>query len=140
MKLVVLIGGTQIMDYLFGGGVPVMAVYLIFVALDIVTGYIKALKSHSWKSAINLEGLLYKFMAFATIIAAAGLDKLSPLLDISLPINVALIWTVLLCLYEFGSILENAHAVGLKIAWLQKWLDVFEDNAESKGPGDKETK
>ncbi|MGF2044416.1 phage holin family protein [Enterococcus gallinarum] len=46
MKLVVLIGDTQIMDYLFGGGVPVMAVYLVFVALDIITGYIKALKSH----------------------------------------------------------------------------------------------
>ncbi|WCG33966.1 phage holin family protein [Enterococcus dispar] len=128
------------MSYLFGGGVPVMGLYLIFVALDITTGYIKALKNHSWMSSINLEGLLYKFVAFATIIAAAGLDKLAPFLGITLPINVALIWTVLLCLYEFGSILENAHAVGLKIAWLQKWLDVFEDNAESQGPKDKKIK
>ncbi len=46
--------------------------------------------------------------------------------NFALPINVALIWTALLILYEIGSILENAHAFGLKIAWLQKWLRVFE--------------
>lgn len=46
--------------------------------------------------------------------------------NVALPINVALIWTALLILYEIGSILENAHAFGLKIAWLQKWLRVFE--------------
>ena len=51
---------------------------------------------------------------------AAALDKLAPVVGIDLPINVALVWTALLILYEIGSILENAHAFGLKIAWLQK--------------------
>lgn len=122
------------MDYLFGGSVPIMGVYLTMVGLDIVTGYCKALKTHSWASALNLFGLLTKFLAFATIIVAAALDKIAPIVGITLPINVALVWTVLLCLYEMGSILENAHGFGLKIVWLQRWLQVFEDATEDKSP------
>lgn len=122
------------MNYLFGGSVPIMGVYLTTVGIDILTGYAKALKAHSWKSAINLYGLLTKFLAFATIICAASLDKVAPVVGITLPINVALIWTVLLILYEIGSILENAHDFGLKVSWLQRWLDVFEEKAEEQAP------
>lgn len=77
-------------------------------------------------SSINLYGLFTKFITFSTIICAAALDKIAPVVGIKLPINVALIWTVLLIVYEIGSILENAHDFGLKITWLQKWLRVFE--------------
>lgn len=136
--LVFVVSGGAIMNYLFGGSVPIMGVYLIVVGLDILTGYIKALKSHSWKSAINLVGLLTKFIAFGTIICAAALDKVAPVLGVTLPINVALIWTVLLIVYEIGSILENAHDFGLKVAWLQRWLQMFEDTAEEKSPEKKE--
>ena len=107
--LAILTGGTFV-HYLFGGSFPIMGVFLTMVGLDLFTGYAKALKSHT----------------FSTIICAAALDKLAPVVGIALPINVALIWTTLLILYEIGSILENAHAFGLKIAWLQKWLRVFE--------------
>ncbi|MDT2769613.1 phage holin family protein [Enterococcus pseudoavium] len=139
MKFLVLaVSGGAIMNYLFGGSVPIMGVYLTVVGLDILTGYIKALKSHSWRSAINLVGLLTKFIAFGTIICAAALDKVAPVLGVTLPINVALIWTVLLIVYEIGSILENAHDFGLKVVWLQRWLQVFEDTAEEKSPEKKE--
>lgn len=134
MKLMVLASGGAIMNYLFGGSIPIMGVYLTIVGIDIVTGYAKALKSHSWKSAINLYGLLTKFLAFATIVCAASLDKIAPVVGITLPINVALIWTVLLILYEIGSILENAHDFGIKVSWLQRWLDVFEEKAEERAP------
>lgn len=122
------------MNYLFGGSVPIMGVYLLMVGIDILTGYVKALKSHSWESALNLYGLFTKFIAFATIICAAALDKIAPVVGITLPINVALIWTALLILYEIGSILENAHDFGIKIVWLQKWLRVFEDKVEDQAP------
>lgn len=135
MKLLILgITGGTIMNYLFGGSVPIMGVYLTMVGLDIVTGYIKALKSHTWMSAVNLYGLFTKFIAFGTIVCAAALDKIAPVVGITLPINVALIWTVLLILYEIGSILENAHDFGIKIVWLQKWLQVFEDKVEDQAP------
>lgn len=113
-------------NYLFGGSLPIMGVFLTMTGLDLLTGYGKALKSHTWVSSINLYGLFTKFITFSTIICAAALDKLAPIVGITLPINVALIWTVLLIVYEIGSILENAHDFGLKITWLQKWLRVFE--------------
>lgn len=118
--------GETFINYLFGGSLPIMGVFLTMTGLDLLTGYGKALKSHTWVSSINLYGLFTKFITFSTIICAAALDKLAPIVGITLPINVALIWTVLLIVYEIGSILENAHDFGLKITWLQKWLRVFE--------------
>lgn len=115
-----------LIESLFGGSVPIMGIFLTMVGLDLFTGYGKALKSHTWVSSINLYGLFTKFITFSTIICAAALDKIAPVVGIKLPINVALIWTVLLIVYEIGSILENAHDFGLKITWLQKWLQVFE--------------
>ena len=89
------------------------------VGLDLTTGYVKALKTHIWVSSINLYGLFTKFITFSTIICAAALYKIAPTVGITLPINVALIWTALLIVYEIGSILENAHEFGLKITWLR---------------------
>lgn len=116
----------NLFTYLLGGSLPLMGVFLTMVGLDLTTGYIKALKNHTWVSSINLFGLFTKFITFSTIICAATLDKVAPIVGLTLPINVALIWTVLLIVYEIGSILENAHEFGLKITWLQKWLRIFE--------------
>lgn len=107
---------------LFGGGVSIIGVFLTMVGLDLFTGNGKALRSHTWVSSINLYGLSTKFITFSTIICAAALDKIAPVVGIKLPTNVALFWTVLLIIYEIGSILENAHDFGQKITWLQKWL------------------
>ena len=91
------------------------------------------------KPYLNLQGLLTKFITFSTIICAAALDKIAPTVGVTLPINVALIWTALLIIYEIGSILENAHEFGLKITWLQKWLRVFErDVGETPDKDDQE--
>lgn len=40
-------GGTFI-NYLFGGSLPIMGVFLTMTGLDLLTGYGKALKSHTW--------------------------------------------------------------------------------------------
>lgn len=136
MEFFTLLSGGALIDDLLGGSMPLMDVFLTMIGLDLLTGYGKALKSHTWVSSINLYGLLTKFITFSTIICAAALDKVAPIVGIILPINVALIWTVLLIIYEIGSILENAHAFGLKISWLQKWLRVFE--AKTTDAPDKE--
>lgn len=117
--------GTLI-NYSLGGSVPIMGVFLTMFGLNLTTGYVKPLKSHTWVSSINLYGLFTKLITFSTIICAAALDKIAPTVGITLPINLALIWTTLLIVYEIGSILENAHGFGLRIAWLQKWLRDFE--------------
>ena len=119
--------GVAVFHQVFGGGLTIMNVYLTMVALDLFTGYIGALKHHCWQSAINFEGLCTKLGALLIIVAAAALDKAGPVLGIQLPVNIALIWTGLLCAYEFGSVLENASLLGVKIDWLMKWLAVFEE-------------
>lgn len=130
MHLFALVSIKSLIHSLLGGSVPLMGIFLTMVGLDLFTGYIKALRSHTWVSSINLFGLFTKFITFSTIICAAALDKIAPIVGITLPINVALFWTVLLIMYEIGSILENAHEFGLKTTWLQKWLRVFERDVE----------
>lgn len=125
-------GITGLWQQLFGGGISIISFYLILVLLDLVTGYLGALKYHCWQSAMNFEGLLTKFAALLTIIAAAALDQIAPLLEVQLPVNIALIWTGLLCVYECGSILENASLLGVKIHWLMQWLAVFEERLDQE--------
>ncbi|GEB28423.1 Phage-related holin (Lysis protein) [Enterococcus casseliflavus] len=120
------------MIHLFGGSLDVIDVYLTLVVIDLILGYFKALKTHSWMSALNLEGLFSKFIALATIFAAASLDKVAPIVGISLPINIALVWTVLLIIYEISSVLENAYESGIKVGFLQKWLAVFKENVHKE--------
>lgn len=127
-----LVGTNEVLAHLFGGGIPVMGIYLMLVLLDLLTGYVKALRGHNWLSSLNFEGLLTKFAAFVTIIAAAAVDKIAPFLSVQLPVNVALIWTGLLCIYELGSILENASELGVRIGWLMKWLQVVEEAVDGE--------
>ena len=138
LKEIMITAGGTIFHYIFGGGLTIMNIYLTMVLLDISTGYIGALKYHCWQSAINFEGLFTKFGALLTIVAAAGLDKVGPILGIQLPVNIALIWTGLLCAYEFGSVLENASLLGVRIDWLMKWLAVFEEKLDGKDEKDGE--
>ncbi|WP_376715935.1 phage holin family protein [Enterococcus avium] len=51
-----------LINYLFGGSLPIMGVFLTMVGLDLTTGYVKALKSHTWVSSNNLKDLFTKFV------------------------------------------------------------------------------
>ncbi|MFZ4844554.1 phage holin family protein [Enterococcus casseliflavus] len=145
----VLVGRRDLNDSLFwffGGGVSVLNIYFVFMAIDIFTGYLKALKQHRWMSAINHVGLMTKFQTLITIFAAAVLDDIAPLIGIALPLNLAFMWTLLLILGEIGSVLENAYESGLKVDFLHKWLAVFNESVGKEstppdyGDGQSETK
>ncbi|WP_311907686.1 phage holin family protein [Carnobacterium divergens] len=123
---------NHILEFIFKGGSPVMSLYLTALLLDLVTGYIKALKDHNWRSSLNLEGLLIKFATFFTIIAAGIIDDLAPLMSISIPINIAFWWTIILTIYELGSILENMGEMGVNIGFLKKYLGILQDTIENK--------
>ncbi|MFS7199275.1 phage holin family protein [Carnobacterium divergens] len=123
---------NHILEFIFKGGSPVMSLYLTALLLDLVTGYIKALKDHNWRSALNIEGLLIKFVTFFTIVAAGIIDDLAPLMSISIPINIAFWWTIILTIYELGSILENMGEMGVNIGFLKKYLGILQDTIENK--------
>ena len=131
----VLLGRHELNDYLFrilGGGVTVLNIYFTFLGIELFTGYLKALKNHNWKSAVNHIGLMKKFQTLLTIFVAAVLDELAPQIGITLPFNLAFVWTVLLILGEVGSVLENAYESGAKVDFLQKWLAVFKENVHKE--------
>ena len=123
---------NHLLEFIFKGGSPVMSLYLTALLLDLITGYIKALKDHNWRSALNIEGLLIKFVTFFTIIAAGIIDDLAPLMSISIPINIAFWWTIILTIYELGSILENMGEMGVNIGFLKKYLGILQDTIENK--------
>lgn len=123
---------NHILEFIFKGGSPVMSLYLTALLLDLITGYIKALKDHNWRSALNIEGLLIKFVTFFTIVAAGIIDDLAPLMSISIPINIAFWWTIILTIYELGSILENMGEMGVNIGFLKKYLGILQDTIENK--------
>lgn len=123
---------NHLLESLFGGGSPVLSLYMSALAIDLITGYLKALKQHNWRSAINVEGLLIKFVTFFTIISAGIIDDLAPLMNISIPINIAFWWTIIITLYELGSILENISEMGVNVGFLKKYLGILQDQVESK--------
>ncbi len=133
-----LIKGGGIMDILFSGGVPIINWWFYLVGVDLITGYAKALKTHSWKSAVNLKGLIIKLATLCTIIVASALDHVAPFVGVVIPINLGLIYTAILITYECGSVLENAHDLGINVKWLMKYLDVFNDQIEEKENNDEE--
>ena len=51
-----------LINYLFGGSLSIMGVFLTMVGLVLTTGYVKALKSHTWVSSNNLKDLFTKFV------------------------------------------------------------------------------
>ncbi len=133
-----LIKGGGIMDILFSGGVPIINWWFILVGADLITGYAKALKMHSWKSAVNLKGLVIKLATLCTIVVASALDHVAPYVGVVIPINLGLIYTAILITYEGGSILENAHDLGINVEWLMKYLYVFKEQVDEKGKNNEE--
>ena len=118
------------MHIIFSGGQPLMGWWLAMTGIDLVSGYAKALKSHRWQSAVNLNGLMKKFLTLLTIIVASAIDHVAPIIGVTMPVNVGLIWTGILMVYEFGSILENITACGVEVGPLSKYLDIFKDAAD----------
>lgn len=114
--------------------------WFMMVGIDLMTGYTKALKKHCWKSAVNLQGLMTKFVTLLTIIVASAVDHVAPMAGVQMPVNVGLVWTLILLTYEFGSIMENVSAMGIKVGPLNKFLDEFHDAVDPMDEDDKDKK
>jgi hypothetical protein len=86
-----------------------------FIALDIISGNLKALKKRTWCSSIMREGLFHK-MAFVLFIALAVLcDFGQKYLDIgfTIPISKGVCVYVITC--EIGSVWENLYIINPEI-------------------------
>ena len=123
---------NAVVTFLFGGSVTLLGLYSLVVGIDITTGYMKGLREHNWRSALNIEGLGVKFISYMAVISAAVIDQLTVLIGVALPINVAFWACFFLIMYEIGSILENLGQLGVNVGFVKKYLGVLKDSAEIK--------
>lgn len=93
-------------------------VYLIvacFIALDFITGLLKAFKEKNYSSSTMREGLLHKCASALCIVFGVIVDYGQQFVDIGINIPVASAICGYIILMECGSIIENIGAINPEI-------------------------
>lgn len=109
-----------------------------FIALDIITGLIGAIKNKNYKSSVMREGLFHKCGEILAIIFSYGCEYAFPVvgIDVSLPIAKSIM--VYIMIMETGSILENISIISPELRKiLEKTFKSYSDSTE-KGKHEKE--
>ena len=114
-------------------------VVLCFIALDVITGLIAALKNHTYKSEVMRQGLFHKCGEILAIGFAYGCEYAFPIVGISISVPLAGSVLIYIIIMETGSILENISLVSPEIkAILRKTFSSYtytdtETSEETKG-------
>ena len=127
-KAAIVVAVTAISAFLGWRGVLALA-WVFSMAVDYVSGTAAACVAGQWESAAARRGLWHKAGMILVVIVAAVADGILSVAFENLGIGFTWPWVILplvLAWYlitEFGSILENAVALGAKVpAWLVKLL------------------
>lgn len=100
-----------------------LALPLILIAADVVTGWIQAYINHTVDSTKMRTGLFRKSMEILILFLAVIAGK-----AVVLPFDIAVIFAVYICLMETVSVLENANQAGIPIpAWITKSLKKIQE-------------
>lgn len=120
-----------VLTYIFGEHWALFALFLVFNAVDWITGWMKSRIAHKESSSVGWKGVLKKLGYWLMIAVAFGAStvfvEIGATLGINLEITVLLGWFVLasLIVNEIRSILENFVEMGYKVPRiLTKGLEV----------------
>jgi len=94
---------------LLGGWDDAMVILTIFIALDIVSGWVRAFIQKELSSEESFRGTAKKVLIYVIVAVAAQADRLT---GTALVRNVVITWY---CATEALSILENTVAAGLPV-------------------------
>lgn len=102
--------------------------YLIFKALDFITGFLKAYKIEGWRSSKIREGVVFVIAEIIAIIFAGVLDQV-------LGLNILLLATKCLFIYkEAISIVENLGILGIDLPpVIKNQIELFKNKSDSEG-------
>lgn len=100
-------------------------VVFVFIAVDYLTGILKALKKGNWKSKVMKKGLISKLGEVLALVLMYLLEYLLPLIDIYTNIPFIQALSIYLIIMELGSIIENLGQINPDIA--DKLQHIFED-------------
>lgn len=104
---------------------------LCFIALDVITGLIGAIKNKTYKSEVMREGLFHKVGEIIAIAFAYGCEYAFPLVGITLNIPIAQSVLVYIIIMESGSIVENLSTISPEIrAIMEKTFKSYEKAVE----------
>lgn len=93
----------------------VYVIVVVFIALDLVTGLIKAFKEKNYTSSIMREGLFHKCGSVLCVAFGVLVDYAQRFLDLGISVPVATAICVYITLMECGSIVENIGAINPQI-------------------------
>lgn len=89
----------------------VYAIVGIFIALDFLTGLVKAFKDKSFNSTIMREGLYHKCGSVLWVVFGVLVDYSQQFMDLGVSVPVASAICVYIVLMECGSIVENLSVI-----------------------------
>ena len=102
--------------YVFGGFDMVFKVLLLFMALDCLSGLMKAYKTKELSSKVGWDGLMKKVGTLIAVIVAHQMDKISPVDSQAFRTIVITFFTA----NEAISITENLAILGVPIPKVMK--------------------
>ena len=112
---------------------------LFFIAMDYLTGVLKAGVQHNISSAKMREGLMHKLAYILIIILSQAIDIFNIHTQLGLPLNVLAVTSAGISLIELTSIVENLCEINPEIAnkGFMKIFDTVKDNTNNKTENNK---
>ena len=107
---------------------------LFFIAMDYLTGILKAGVQHNISSAKMREGLMHKLAYILILILSQAIDIFNIHTQLGLPLNVLTVTSAGISLIELTSIVENLCEINPEIAnkGFMKIFDTVKDNTNNK--------
>lgn len=93
----------------------VYVVTICFIALDLLTGLIKAFKEKTYTSSVMREGLFHKCGSIICIGFGWLVDYAQTFIDIGVTLPIAISICAYIILMEIGSIIENLGKINPQI-------------------------
>lgn len=95
-----------------------MAIYILtatFILLDLLSGFVKAIKEKAYCSSIMREGLYHKVGSVLCVAFATLIDYAQTFLDIGVSVPMVISVCTYIVIMEIGSIIENVCAINPEI-------------------------
>lgn len=105
--------------------VTIGIIALIFIAFDVLTGWLKAIATKTTNSSIMRSGLFHKLGEIVAIIFGYVCEYSLPLIGVNVDIPFAVAIGTYIVLMELASIIENISKINPRLAHIM--MNIFSD-------------
>ena len=122
------------------GGVSMVLLIMValWIALDFITGFLKALYEHNIDSTVLRKGLFHKFSEFLVVALGYGLDEMQIYIDLPYTIPMFSCFSAYIIIMEICSVLENICAINPELnQLLQPYLSKLKKGGDENQRQDK---